>query len=95
MNRMIAIAAAVVLASIATAKADISSSETECLKRQIEVKRAQDLLAQTSLELSRLSLEKFPDLKLGGEIGQNQKELSRSMSETRAILKKVCDHFFP
>ena len=75
--------------------AEIWKSEAECLQRQTDLKRTEDFVTVTSLEMSLASIDKIPQAKLGGKIVENREKLLQSVKEARAILRTICDTLYP
>lgn len=91
-------AAAILATAIAfpatVSAAEIWTSEAECLQRQADLKKTEDFLTYTSVEMSRASLEKAPTEGLGGDILRNREQVTAAVKQTRDLLQKLCTSLF-
>lgn len=83
------------LAVPAATAAGLASSESACLQRQLDLKKVEDVLKLTALEMANASLNDIPKAQLGGKIGESQKKVEADIKEMRQVLREVCDNLFP
>lgn len=83
------------LAANSASAAEIWSSESACMQRQLDLKKVEDILTVTGVEMARASLEEIPKAQLGGKIGDNRKKIEADIKEMREVLREVCDNLFP
>lgn len=89
-------ASIIVLSSGSSALAnDITDSEAACLQRQVDIKKAEDLLRVTAEQLADASLYKIPEAKLGAATGEAKKEVATSVRKLRGSLRSACQALYP
>jgi len=84
---------ALIFANSANA-AQIWTSESACLQRQLDLKKVEDILTVSGVEMARASLEQIPNAQLGGKIGDNRKKVEADLKEMRELLRDLCDSLF-
>jgi len=75
--------------------ANFAASESACLLRQLDLKRIEDMLTLTGVEMAQVSIEKIPKAQLGGKIGDSRKKAEAGVKELREVLREICDTLFP
>ncbi|MDP9590564.1 UNVERIFIED_ORG: hypothetical protein J2W19_003128 [Shinella zoogloeoides] len=94
MRLKVCIVFSIVLAAGSASAAQIWSSESACMQRQLDLKKVEDLLTITGVEMARASLEEAPKAELGGKIGENRKKVAADIKEMRNLLRALCDSIF-
>lgn len=83
------------LAAHAASAAGLASSESACLQRQLDLKKVEDIVALTAIEMAQVSLDQIPKAQLGGKIGESRKNAEAGIKDMREVLREVCDTLFP
>lgn len=83
------------LAAQTASAASLAISESACLQRQLDLKKAEDVVALTAIEMAQVSLDQIPKAQLGGKIGDSRKKAEAGIKEMREVLREVCDTLFP
>lgn len=85
---------AAVLAFHPASAANFATSESACLQRQLDLKKIEDMLTLTGVEMAQVSIEQIPKAQLGGKIGDSRKKAEAGVRELREALRDVCDNLF-
>ena len=75
--------------------ASFARSESACLQRQLDLKKIEDVLALTAVEMAQISLDQIPKAQLGGRIGDSRKQVEAGLKQMREVLREVCDALYP